>query len=227
MVLNTEGNLSVSGNIASSKSITGSNLSVAGALNGISFNDVGAGKNLNKSFVGSVNVDGTWYNLINIRHRNGATDGDSYGLQIRNALTDKTNRLYVRSQYGNADSWSEWEPIYTAKSLFDNASGDNGTITLNESAANFLYLEIYYLDNSKTKMSSVKIYNPNGKIVGLGMHGAWFDGVSTDIRTRNIGISGNTIVNQNQYAYIWFKNNAIQEHSQNNYLYIVKVVGYR
>lgn len=47
------------------------------------------------------------------------------------------------------------------KTLYDNSSGSNGTITLNESAANFSYLEIHYFSDLNNDYGSVKIGNPN------------------------------------------------------------------
>jgi len=70
-----------------------------------SFNDDAYTK---QSFIGSTNIGGTWYNLINVRHRNGGGDGTSYGMQIRKILTSDGN-LEIRSNYGG--SWTNWTEI--------------------------------------------------------------------------------------------------------------------
>lgn len=222
-----DGNTTIKGKATIEGEASASNLPVATALQGISFNDVAAGQKLNKSFIGSVNIDGTWYNLINIRHRNGATDGDSYGLQIRNALTDKTNRLYLRSQYGDASSWSDWEPIYTAKSLYDNASGSNGTITLSESAGNFVYLEVFYSTNrgNQLSFSSQKIYNPNGKDINL-------NAVVRDVG-QGVMYMESSLYNIGGVSMVWRIKGSSHNYTNSvefydsNTIYIHKVIGYR
>jgi hypothetical protein len=68
-----------------------------------------------QSFMGSTNVGGTWYNLINVRHRNGSGDGTSYGLQMRSVLTSAGSELEYRNNYGG--SWSGWTKVgYTTGS---------------------------------------------------------------------------------------------------------------
>ena len=51
--------------------------------------------------------------------------------------------------------------------LFTNVSGTAGTITLNESAANFTYLELFYHDNNNVGHKSIRVHSPNGKAVSL------------------------------------------------------------
>lgn len=68
-----------------------------------------------QSFIGSTNIGGTWYNLINVRHRNGGGDGTSYGLQMRSVLTSAGSELEYRNNYGG--SWSGWTKVgYTTGS---------------------------------------------------------------------------------------------------------------
>lgn len=50
--------------------------------------------------------------------------------------------------------------------LYDNSTGSDSTITLNETAANFSYLEIFYKNNDN-EFSSVKVADPNGKTITL------------------------------------------------------------
>lgn len=49
--------------------------------------------------------------------------------------------------------------------LYDDANGTNGTVTLSDSPANYAYIEVLYnsTQNSITRWDSVKIPNPNGK----------------------------------------------------------------
>lgn len=120
------------------------------------------------------------------------------------------------------------ETVYSAKSLYDNSSGSNGTITLSESSANFTYLEIFYFDNQYKYYSSVKVYRPNGKKVILHTTNVFSSDGTAVIDTRKIKISGTSLSNDegntNDYGALNTWNNSI---SASNRMYIVKINGYR
>lgn len=69
-------------------------------------------------FIGSVNMgtnapasDGSWWNLISTRHRNGLTDGNNYGMQIASGMTGTyLNRIYFRSQSNG--TWGGWREFW-------------------------------------------------------------------------------------------------------------------
>lgn len=82
----------------------------AGAINMGTFDDIGVGDNLYRTFIGTLDTGSGWYNLINLRHRNGHGDGTSYGLQIRTVLTGRSPLEY-RQQMGNSAGWSDWTVI--------------------------------------------------------------------------------------------------------------------
>lgn len=87
----------------------GNNLPMATGLNNItSFDDVGEGGQLFKSGLYSVFIDNIWYHLLNIRHRNGYTDGTLYGLQIRNRFTIGQPLEYRQQNNG---TWTEWQTL--------------------------------------------------------------------------------------------------------------------
>ena len=99
----------------------GKNLPVATGINSLSdFDKVGAGEYLYKSGFYSVNVDNVWYNLINVRHRNGYTDGTNYGFQIRNKFAMGSD-IEFRQQ--NNGTWGEWKSI-------SGSSGGNSVLGL-------------------------------------------------------------------------------------------------
>lgn len=155
------GALQVNGNVSAT------NLPIATTYDGVSFDDVASGGKLNKNFVGSVKVGETWYNLINIRHRNGESDGVNYGMQIRKPLTDKTGTLSVRGHSGGV--WSDWETVYKAKELYTNTSGNAGTVTLNDNASNYAIVEIFYFCNRESKYwyGCTRVTNPNSKYFAM------------------------------------------------------------
>lgn len=72
-------------------------------------------------------------------------------------------KIYYRSLRDISNNWSNWGVIHTSNSLYDNASGTNGTVTLSESVANFNYLEIFSInsDNTALEHQVVKLVNPN------------------------------------------------------------------
>lgn len=85
------------------------NLPISTGINTLtSFDDVGSGGLLFKSGLYSVCVDNIWYHLLNIRHRNGYTDGVSYGLQIRCRFTIGSPLEYRQQNNG---TWTEWKEI--------------------------------------------------------------------------------------------------------------------
>lgn len=56
-----------------------------------------------KTFLGSAHINGTWYNVLSTRHRNGASDGISYGMMFYSTLTSNGD-LKWNKQTG-ATSW--------------------------------------------------------------------------------------------------------------------------
>lgn len=95
-----------------------------------------------RSYLGSTTIDGTWYNLISVRHRNGTSDGTSYGFYLQSKLTS-TGDLIWNKQYG-ASSWQGERTIldssnYTSYTVKKDGTGASGTwgisITGNASTA--------------------------------------------------------------------------------------------
>lgn len=95
-----------------------------------------------RSYLGSTTIDGTWYNIISVRHRNGASDGTSYGFYLQSKLTS-TGNLIWNKQYG-ASSWQGERTIldssnYTSYTVKKDGTGASGTwgisITGNASTA--------------------------------------------------------------------------------------------
>ena len=68
-----------------------------------------------RSSVGTYQDNGSWYDFINVRHRNGTGDGNNYGLQIRTLMQNDSGALQYRKQ--NNGSWYEWHTIATIGDL--------------------------------------------------------------------------------------------------------------
>ena len=110
--------------------------------------------------------------------------------------------------------------------LYNNTSGTTGSVTLSETAANFSYLEIFFGDSSGNYpgLSSVKIYNPNGKRASTTIMQKEGSGATRiRINTRSLNISGTSItVESYQINYI---NDGGQYTSNEQKIY--RVLGYR
>lgn len=199
----------------------------AGTNTASSFDDVGTSGKFRRSGLYTESIGGTWYNILNVRHRNGESDGTSYGLQIRNAMTTTTASsmsLQIRNQSNG--SWGGWHTIqYAGVSLYDNSTGTSGTVTLSETSANFSYLDIYYKKVDSSNIASARIYAPNGKRVALSTIGQ-ISTTSVQIERANISISG-TSITKADYNYANIPNGSSQTVASANELNIVKVVGYR
>lgn len=118
--------------------------------------------------------------------------------------------------------------ILVGKTIYENDEGSNGNITLNDSAANYDYLEIYFRTNDSTNYkNSVKIYSPDNALVPLSYPLVAANGTAIYWKTKTVRVSGNSIFSNdgNRYAEATIK--ATTSISQKNNIYITRVVGYR
>ena len=102
--------------------------------------------------------------------------------------------------------------------LYDGAS--NSDITLNDSAENYSYIEIFF--NANNYYNSVKVYNPNNKNVYLSVNvvnadASYFQNKIALINGTSIS---NVVFNQNTVG------SSVATENANN-IYINKVVGYK
>lgn len=194
-------------------------VSHAGTPDEGTFTDTGHGQALQRSGLFTRVMDGTWWNLINVRHRNGDTDGISYGMQILKHLTNVNDGLLIRSQSGGR--WSDWEHIMRAKVLFDNMGGTIGTVPLSESAANFTYMEIICMRDNWEYSSGLIAY-PNGQLVNLTTTQYYAGDGYGYLYPKQVLISGNNItVNYNKVCSM---SGFVGDDNTNK---IIKVIGYR
>lgn len=101
-------------------------------------------------------------------------------------------------------------------------------ITLSDSAANYTYLEVFYVDNNSSGFNSTRIYNPNGKTVDLSITEASDSTANrTYIRRTAFTISGNTITpNTNTSGYVLIDGTNVSTTNGANYIAIQRVLGY-
>ena len=131
--------------------------------------------------------------------------------------------VYVRHYYSGA--WGEWVRQFEV-TLYNNTSGSTGTITLNESVANFEYIEIFYTDNNNKVGGSVKVYSPNGKTASLCIVEAG-SAVTTYFRRTSYAISGTTITpDVTNAGYVRISTATPSHTGGTNYIKICRVVGF-
>lgn len=106
--------------------------------------------------------------------------------------------------------------------LYNSASGTAGTVTLSDSAENYTYLEIFYRSSGDNACGSVKVFNPNGKLVHLGTihYVADYDYAKFAL----VSVSGSMITFSQNYQIILKSNGST--YSAENAIYITRVVGY-
>ena len=137
-------------------------------------------------------------------------------------FTSTGGATYIRHAV-NAGSFTAWKLIYNEsdrKWLYTNTAGNNGTINMVESAANYKFLEIYFKNNDGYH-GSVKVEAPDGKQVNLLSH---YNSTSELIfKAAIVTISGTTITRNTYCEHAVSTGTAVYDY---NYIYITKVVGY-
>lgn len=109
--------------------------------------------------------------------------------------------------------------------LYNNASGDNGNITLNESVNNYSYIEIFYRTNDGDGYrGSIKLQTNNSMVASLTAH--HYVPNTLYIKFKEINITGTSITNL-QYVEYFFSNGSTVTVNEQNNIYITRVVGYK
>lgn len=129
-------------------------------------------------------------------------------------------RLYHRTLVNG--SWTQWRSLHEGPTgLFDSSSGTKGGITLNETAANFAYLEVYYGTSDTTYVVCEKVFVPNGKNIRLRWQG------STYLYHKDMTISGTSMTVKQHYRMSIADGSIDTSDAGANTLLIRKVIGYR
>ena len=115
-------------------------------------------------------------------------------------------------------------------SLYDNSSGTTGAITLSQTAANFTYLDIFYLDGTGygNGYHSVRVYSPNGKVASLfSFMPASTTSMNIKYSVKPVKISGTSIsLVDTYYDAGWFNSEGASWWNANE-MKIVKVIGWK
>lgn len=108
-------------------------------------------------------------------------------------------------------------------SLYENTSGENGDITLSETAANFNLIDIMYAKGET--FQSVRVWSPNGKSVSLIM-GYKMSDTDTQIQTPCIKINGTKLTKTSKGGVNLGTGGTVNGFTANE-VRIYKVVGYK
>lgn len=113
-------------------------------------------------------------------------------------------------------AWTPWEPDV----LYNDPTGESGTVALDASAALYSHMRIYYRTNDD-HYHSVDVFEPNGKSVTLSSVSTG-DGTAMWIKTGLAAISGTSITRTaSRVENIW-SNNSVTGSNTNN-IYVVRV----
>ena len=114
-----------------------------------------------------------------------------------------------------------------ATELFNNPDGAGKDIELNDSLANYKYIEIYYTNPTFDIFDSSRIDNPNGKKTSLKVSMRYADGGAYYTYFRDVSFDGNKITNLYSGYYAVKTDSSIEYFNNNNYISITKVLGYK
>lgn len=115
--------------------------------------------------------------------------------------------------------------LLTPYILYDDSSGTSGNVTLNSSAANYDYLEIFYLNNLTGDKESVKVFSPNSSSFKATSH--IYSSSSLRIYVASCIISTTTITrNDESYINLNYSTGNIAR-SSSNVIKIYKVLGWK
>ena len=167
-------------------------------------------------------IDDNWYSIL---HMKGWT-GDYAAWELAGNANSTSNDSTLKYRQGIGSAWGDWQNVMMRTSLYSNATGTTGTITLSHSAEDFSFLEIFYLNNNNIEAQSTRVFSPNGQVVELSCVEASETDSSSYIRTSLWLISGKSMTHQRS-KYISLTANQYPQVATNQYIKIIRVVGYK
>lgn len=147
-----------------------------------------------------------------------------YSLYIWQKYMDTAGRQFRRYAV-NEETFSPWQQVLSPRTLYVNASGTTGTVTLSDNVQGYDYLEIFYVNNHGDLNRSIRISTPNGKNISIESIEPDQSDTGTYLRTAFYNISGNTITYKYATYTALYNNGAVQV-NRNQYNKITKVLGW-
>ena len=100
-------------------------------------------------------------------------------------------------------------------------------ITLNDSLANYEYIEILFKDSVLSSCGSTKIYQPDGKVANLFCMFQGSSGVNCQFKNANYNLSGNKMTLSNNYGEATIYDDDTNGASKTLQLIVYRVIGYK
>ncbi len=136
---------------------------------------------------------------------------------------DKGNKIIKEAFNACIDELNK--TIISSKVLYENTTGSNETITLNETIANYNRAKIFY--KYRNIYGSVEVYNPNNKIISLSIVFSIPVYNLARIQYKNIKIFQNKITNEG-FGYLSINTDGKTDvNIEENAIYITKIIGYK
>ena len=136
---------------------------------------------------------------------------------------DKGNKIIKEAFNACIDELNK--TIISSKVLYENTTGSNETITLNETIANYNRAKIFY--KYINIYGSVEVYNPNNKIISLSIVFSIPVYNLARIQYKNIKIFQNKITNEG-FGYLSINTDGKTDvNIEENEIYITKIIGYK
>lgn len=141
--------------------------------------------NTYKSFMGSIYAKNAWNNVISVRHRNGASDGNSHGMYLRSLMNNKTPDLIWAVQAAGA-----WQGERT---ILDSANYKN---YLHDRLSHFISTSTDIVDVNNNVTNAIGYtYAPlfgqnDGALYKQVYSDKWIHEIFGDYRTGQIAIRG-------------------------------------
>lgn len=113
---------------------------------------------------------------------------------------------------------------YGAKNLYYNGSGTNGNITLNETAANFEFIDVFFID-SHNRVQTARSYTPNGRTILLYSNSPFAKAKTcmADVGARKFNGTAFNLADDEYGTWNSWNNSW----SRNNNIKVISVVGWR
>lgn len=146
------------------------------------------------------------------------SDGTNHGVYSR-----KLNKWILKADSSDVYLNGVNSNKFTPTSLYENSSGSNGTITLSQTSANFVYMDIFY--NKGNYWHSVRIWSPNGRTASLIVGYKISDG-DAQLQLPLISISG-TSITRTSSGGVNFGNGPYINCFTGNEVKIYKVIGWK
>lgn len=142
-----------------------------------------------------------------------------------------TTYIQMLEPYGNKITGyeiteSDYKLVEDTVVLYSDETGTNESITLNDDLTKYEYIEIFYYNKNHTgAYSSVKVYEPNGKLVNLSQVVPHKDNSRVYLDGTTLSCSGSSITISNSYNWAYQPSPYVV--GDMNVFYITRIIGYK